>query len=134
MEATDKIKETGLKVTPQRKAVYEAMMELHHAPIEAIIAHLQSKGMDMTLSTVYRILDSFCKTGLLSQVYHPHTNQCNYDITVHSHHHLYDGKQIVDYEDPELTKMIRLYLEQKNRISDKIDEIQVQIIVNKSLT
>ena len=34
MEGTDKIREAGLKLTPQRKAVYEAMTELRHAPIE----------------------------------------------------------------------------------------------------
>ena len=28
MEGTDKIREAGLKLTPQRKAVYEAMTEL----------------------------------------------------------------------------------------------------------
>ena len=43
MEAIDKIREAGLKLTPQRKAVYEAMMELRHAPIEAIISCVQSK-------------------------------------------------------------------------------------------
>ena len=106
MEAIDKIREAGLKLTPQRKAVYEAMMELRHAPIEAIISCVQSKDKEITLSTVYRILDSFYKAGLLSQVYHPQTNKCYYDITVHSHHHLFYGQQIVDYEDPELTQLI----------------------------
>ena len=61
MEGTDKIREAGLKLTPQRKAVYEAMTELRHAPIEEIISSVQSKDKEITLSTVYRILDSFCK-------------------------------------------------------------------------
>ena len=51
MEAIDKIREAGLKLTPQRKAVYEAMMELRHAPIEAIISCVQSKDKEITLST-----------------------------------------------------------------------------------
>ena len=63
MEAIDKIREAGLKLTPQRKAVYEAMMELRHAPIEAIISCVQSKDKEITLSTVYRILDSFYKAS-----------------------------------------------------------------------
>lgn len=71
MEGTDKIREAGLKLTPQRKAVYEAMTELRHAPIEEIISCVQSKDKEITLSTVYRILDSFCKAGLLSLVCHP---------------------------------------------------------------
>ena len=48
MEAIDKIREAGLKLTPQRKAVYEAMMELRHAPIEAIISCVQSKDKEIT--------------------------------------------------------------------------------------
>lgn len=50
MEGTDKIREAGLKLTPQRKAVYEAMTELRHAPIEEIISCVQSKDKEITLS------------------------------------------------------------------------------------
>ena len=134
METTDKIREVGLKLTPQRKAVYEAMMELRHAPIESIISCVQSKDKEITLSTVYRILDSFCKTGLLSLVCHPETGKCYYDITVHNHHHLFNGQQIIDYEDPELTRLIQQYLGKKNLASADIGKIQVQIILNKCLT
>lgn len=134
MEKIDKIREAGLKLTPQRKAVYEAMIELRHAPIEAIISSVQSKDQEITLSTVYRILDSFCKAGLLSLVCHPETGKCYYDITVHEHHHLFDGQQIMDYEDPELTRIIQQYLENKNLVSADIGKIQVQITLNKRLT
>lgn len=134
METTDKIREVGLKLTPQRKAVYEAMMELRHAPIESIISCVQSKDKEITLSTVYRILDSFCKAGLLSLVCHPETGKCYYDITVHNHHHLFNGQQIMDYEDPELTLLIQQYLGKKNLASADIGKIQVQIILNKCLT
>lgn len=134
METTDKIREVGLKLTPQRKAVYEAMMELRHAPIESIISCVQSKDKEITLSTVYRILDSFCKAGLLSLVCHPETGKCYYDITVHNHHHLFNGQQIMDYEDPELTRLIQQYLGKKNLASADIGKIQVQIILNKCLT
>lgn len=134
METTDTIRKAGLKMTPQRRAVYEAMMELRHAPIEAIIAKVQSKDKEMTLSTIYRVLDSFCKAGILSLVCHPETGKCNYDITVHEHHHLFDGEQIMDYDDAELTRLIRQYLESHNIPADDIEKIQVQITLNKSFT
>lgn len=134
METTDKIREAGLKLTPQRKVVYEAMMELRHAPIESIIACVQSKDEGMTLSTVYRVLDSFCKANLLSLVCHPETGKCYYDITVREHHHMFDGEQIVDYEDKELTRLIQQYLEAHNIALADIDKIQVQITLNKCLT
>lgn len=134
MKTTDRIREAGLKLTPQRRAVYEAMMELRHAPIEAIIACVQAKDKEITLSTVYRILDSFCKANLLSLVCHPETGKCHYDITVREHHHLFDGEKIVDYEDTELTRLIQQYLERHNITAADIDKIQVQITLNKSLT
>lgn len=134
MESTDKIRKAGLKLTPQRKAVYEAMTELRHATLESIISYVQSKDEGITLSTIYRILDSFCNAGVLSLVCHPETGKCYYDITVHEHHHLFDGQQIVDYEDPDLTLLVRQYLEKKNLSSTDIDKIQVQIILNKCST
>ena len=42
MESTEIIKNAGLKITPQRKVVYEVMMELHHAAIDEIIKCVQS--------------------------------------------------------------------------------------------
>lgn len=43
MESTEIIKNAGLKITPQRKVVYEVMMELRHAAIDEIIKCVQSK-------------------------------------------------------------------------------------------
>ena len=134
MNTTDKIREAGLKSTPQRKTVYESMIELQHAPIEVIISHVQSKDKEITLCTVYRILNSFCKANLLSLVCHPETGKCYYDITVHEHHHIFEGEQIMDYEDQELTHLIQQYLEAHNIASTDIDKIQVQITLNKCLT
>lgn len=64
MESTEIIKNAGLKITPQRKVVYEVMMELRHAAIDEIIKCVQSKDNEITISTIYRILDSFCKANL----------------------------------------------------------------------
>ena len=61
MESTGIIKNAGLKITPQRKVVYEVMMELRHAAIDEIIKSVQSKDNEITISTIYRILDSFAR-------------------------------------------------------------------------
>lgn len=58
MESTEIIKNAGLKITPQRKVVYEVMMELRHAAIDEIIKCVQSKDNEITISTIYRILDT----------------------------------------------------------------------------
>ena len=110
METVNKIRDAGLKVTPQRKNVYEVMM----------------------LSTIYRILDSFCKAGILSLVCHPGTGKCYYDICVTEHHHLFYGAEVTDYMAPELTGMIREYLLRRNFDPREIEKIQVQITLNKN--
>ena len=46
------------------KGCLRGHMELRHAPIEVIIAKVQSKDKAMTLSTIHRVLDSFCKAGI----------------------------------------------------------------------
>ncbi len=103
----DKIKDAGLKITPQRKAVYEAMMELRHATVDEIIQHVQAMDSGITVSTIYRILDSFCKAHILALVFHPDLGKSYYDITTTNHHHVLDGKKIVDYIDDDLTEMIK---------------------------
>lgn len=130
VESIENIKNAGLKVTPQRKAVYEAMMELRHATIDEIIKYVQSKDSEITVSTIYRILDSFCKASLLSLVFHPEMGKSYYDITVTEHHHIFEGQQIMDYMDDGLTELIRQYLKDNIFASVDINKIQVQISVN----
>lgn len=131
MDATSILRAAGLKVTPQRKAVYEAMMELRHAPIESVIERVQARDGGITVSTVYRILDSFCKAGVLGLVSRPDTGKCYYDITATEHHHIFEGKEIVDYMDPELSRLVRQYLHEHHPASGDIDRVQVQIVINK---
>lgn len=132
MEKVDKIRDAGLRLTPQRKSIYEVMMRLGHATMDEIVAEVQKKDSSMTLSTVYRILDSFHEAGLLSLVFHPETGRCYYDVSVTEHHHVFDGKQITDYADPELTRMIREYLRRRHFDPEVIEKIQVQITLNKN--
>lgn len=130
MESVDRIKETGLKLTPQRKIIYEIMMKLGHATVEDITSLAHSEGNEMTVSTVYRILDSFCNAGLLSRISGPESGKCYYDITTHEHSHVFYGHKIVDYDDSALTGMIREYLQDKGDIPGEISRIQIQITVN----
>lgn len=128
-----RIKEAGLKLTPQRREVYEAMMQLRHATVEDIIERVQSRNKEVTVSTIYRILDSFCSANILSFIYHPDTGKCYYDITVAEHHHLFDGTTIEDYADSELSRLIREYLERNNFSVEEIGKIQVQVTLKKNV-
>ena len=94
-----------------------------------ILLHLQVE-FSITISTIYRILDSFCKANLLSLVFHPEVGKSYYDITVTEHHHIFEGESILDYMDEGLTELIRQYLKEKNFASVDISRIQVQITIN----
>ncbi|MCF0173378.1 MAG: transcriptional repressor [Bacteroidales bacterium] len=129
MESFDIIKAAGLKLTPQRKAVYKSMMKLRHARLEEIVEDLKQEYDNLTLSTVYRVLDSFCKAGLLSLVCRPDTGECYYDITTEGHHHLFDRGSIVDYCDDNLTRLVQEYIRENRPDIRDIEKIQVQITI-----
>ena len=49
MESTEIIKNAGLKITPQRKVVYEVMIELRQAAIDEIIKCVQNIDNKITI-------------------------------------------------------------------------------------
>lgn len=129
MNTGEIIKQAGLKATPQRKIVYELMMELGHSQIDEIIARVRQQNPEVTISTVYRILDSFCETGLLSKMHHPN-GKCFYDITPSDHHHVFINSTVIDYVDPELTELIKNHLKGDLFNHLDIEKISIQIFVN----
>ena len=129
MNTGEIIKKAGLKATPQRKMVYEIMMKLGHSPIDEIITQVQQQNPEITLSTVYRILDMFYKAGLLSRMNHPN-GKCYYDITPSAHHHVFKDDQVIDYIDPELTELIKNQLKGDLFNELEIEKISIQIFVN----
>ncbi|MCL1936885.1 MAG: transcriptional repressor [Candidatus Azobacteroides sp.] len=130
MNTGEIIKKAGLKATLQRKTVYELMTRLGHSSIDEIIAGVRQQNPEVTISTVYRILDSFCKAGLLSKMNHPN-GKYYYDITPSEHHHIFMNNEIIDYMDPELTALIKNHLKKKSfKYLDAINKVCVQISVN----
>ncbi|MDR0436941.1 MAG: transcriptional repressor [Bacteroidales bacterium] len=130
MKISKILNRVGLKATPQRRMIYEIMFELGHSSIDDIITKVNQKSPEMTLSTIYRILDSFSEVGLVSKLSYPN-GKCFYDITVYEHYHIFKDNQIIDYIDPELTTLIRNHLEEKSfEHFDSIERISIQIAVN----
>jgi len=132
MSSGEIIRKAGLKSTPQRKMIYEIMAQLGHSSIDDVIVRVQQKSPEMTLSTIYRILDSFCKAGLLSKINHPN-GKCHYDVTILEHQHVFMDNEVIDYTDSDLTALVRNHLEEKSfKLLDSIQKISIQIIVNRS--
>src|SRR5215469_4814710 len=105
MKTGDMIKKAGLKATPQRKMVYEIMMGLRHSSMDEIFERVRRQNPEINISTIYRILDTFCISGLISKINHP-DGKCFYDINPSAHHHVFLDNEVIDYIDPELTELI----------------------------
>lgn len=108
------IRNSGLKVTPQRIAVYEAMCGLGHASADMILSKVGEKHPSLTVATVYNILESFEKQGILSRLSGPDTKMY-FDIATHPHCHLYcqESGTYIDYRDRELERILEEYLSRK---------------------
>ena len=125
------IKNAGLKATPQRKMIYELMTKLGHSTIDEIIAGVQQQSSEFTVSTVYRILESFCNAGLVSKMSHPN-GKCFYDVTLEEHCHVFMNNEITDYIDSDLLTLIKNRLKEKSfKYLDSIEKISLQIVVKQ---
>ena len=59
----------GLRVTPQRLAVYRILAEeTTHPTADAVHARLRPRMPSLSLATVYRVLESFAEQGLIRRV------------------------------------------------------------------
>ena len=128
----DKLQEKGLKITPQRVAIYEAIVTLsNHPTAENVIEYIKSNHPNISVGTVYKVLDSLVEKELLRKV-KTEKDIMRYDAVLHNHHHLYCSKtdRIEDYEDEKLSKLINKYFE-KNKIKNfSVQDIKLQITGN----
>ncbi|MHC1706041.1 MAG: Fur family transcriptional regulator [Bacteroidales bacterium] len=125
-----KLTEKGLKVTPQRMAIMEAIFKLHNHPTaEQIIEYIRRYHPNIATATVYKVLDAFVASGLIQRV-KTAKDSMRYDGILESHHHLYcsDSDRIEDYHDQELNELLSGYFEKKGIPDFKIEDIKLQII------
>lgn len=125
----EQLKQKGLKVTPQRMAIYEAVTKLkNHPTAENVIDYIKKNHPNISVATVYKVLDSLVENQLLKKVKND-KDIMRYDAFTQKHHHLYcaETEKIEDYEDPELDKLITEYFSRKKIKGFKIKDISLQI-------
>lgn len=123
------LKQKGLKVTPQRVAIYEAIVKLkNHPTAENISDNIKKNHPNISVGTVYKVLDSLVENQLLKRV-KSEKDVMRYDAILQQHHHLYcsETERIEDFEDPELDQLITDYFKQKKIKGFKINEVTLQI-------
>lgn len=125
----DKLKEKGLKVTPQRVAIYEAIIKLkNHPTAENIIDYIKINHPNISVGTVYKVLDSLTENNLLKKV-KTERDIMRYDAVFSNHHHLYcsETDRIEDFEDEKLNELINDYFKSNKIKNFKIQDIKLQI-------
>jgi Fur family transcriptional regulator, peroxide stress response regulator len=123
------LSEKGLKVTPQRIAVIEAVSELkHHPTADKIIDFIKKNHPNIAIGTVYNILDTYVEKGIINRV-KTERDVMHYDAILENHHHLYclESDRIEDYFDEELDKMLEKYFAKKKIPGFEIEDIKLQL-------
>lgn len=128
-EIATKLSEKGLRVTPQRIAIMGAIIKLNNHPTaENIIAYIKEYHPNISVGTVYKVLDSFVENNLLKKV-KTESGIMRYDPLQSGHHHLYceETDRIEDFEDENLDKLIADYLNKKGIKNFNVQSIQLHI-------
>lgn len=125
-----KLAEKNLKVTPQRIAVLEAVNALkNHPTAEAIITSVRERNSNISVATVYKVLEVLVESGLIRKV-KTEKDVMRYDGITVPHHHIYssDSEKIEDYFDDELNDLLNCYFKNKKLPGFHIEEIKLHIV------
>jgi len=124
------LKNSNLKVTPQRMAVLEALNNLKgHPTTDKIKEYVAVNHPHIAVGTVYKTLETFVEKGLVKKV-KTDKDVMRYDAVLDKHHHLYceDSEYIEDFFDEELNAMLENYFLKKKIPNFKVKDVKLQII------
>ncbi|MGD2034260.1 MAG: transcriptional repressor [Bacteroidales bacterium] len=124
-----KLSEKGLKVTPQRISILEAVYNLkNHPTTENIIHYIRESHPNIATGTVYKVLETLVEYQLIRKV-KTDKDIMRYDGVAEKHHHLYCSEcdVIEDYFDEELDELLKNYFNKKQLTGFKIEDIILQI-------
>jgi Fur family peroxide stress response transcriptional regulator len=119
-----------LRITPQRVAVLDVILNLDtHPSAETIAEFVRINYPHVPLGTIYKILDIFVEKEIISRV-KTEDGIIRYDPIMEKHHHLYcsDSDEIEDYYDSDLNKLLEDYFSNKQIPNFTINDIRLQII------
>jgi Fur family ferric uptake transcriptional regulator len=101
----------GMRMTPQRQLVLDAVRELEHATPEQICEHVQRVAPAVNITTVYRTLELLDELNLVRHTHLGH-GAPSYSTQAHQHVHLVchrcgEVSEIPTEELGELTEQLR---------------------------
>lgn len=106
-EAVEKLKSSGVRITPQRHAILEYLIEsMSHPTADEIYKALESKFPNMSVATVYNNLRVFKKVGLVNEMTYGDSSS-RFDFVTTNHYHIICEKcgDIKDFHYPGLDEI-----------------------------
>ncbi len=128
-EIAKNIQTAGLKVTPQRVAVVQALDKLNHPGAEDIYKEVSHQIPGLSPATVYNILEALVSKELIKKV-PTETGIMKYDAVSEHHHHIYckQSNRMDDYFDPELDNLLQDYFQRKKIKGFEIREMKLHLL------
>ena len=123
------LRDAGMKVTPQRHAILEAVHQLkNHPSADQVIDYIREIHPGIATGTVYNVLDVLVEKGLIRRV-KTEKDAMRYDAITETHHHIYcaESDRIEDYFDDELDDLLQAYFLKKDLGGFDIQAISLQI-------
>ncbi|SFM44819.1 Fur family transcriptional regulator, peroxide stress response regulator [Gracilibacillus orientalis] len=106
-EAVDKLKSSGVRITPQRHAVLEFLLNAEtHPTADDIYKALEGKFPNMSVATVYNNLRVFREIGLVRELPYGDSSS-RFDCNTSKHYHIICDScgKIVDFHYPSLDEV-----------------------------
>jgi len=128
-EIVKAIQESGLKVTPQRVSVIQALEKLDHPRAEDIFREVSQQIPGLSPATVYNTLEALVRKKIIRKV-HTEADVMRYDAVPDQHHHLYcmQSDRMDDYFDPELDQLLNEFFKKKKIKGFKLKEVKLQLM------
>lgn len=109
-EAIDALKSTGVRITPQRHAILEFLIQsMIHPTADDIYKALEGNFPNMSVATVYNNLRVFREIGLVKELTYGDASS-RFDFVTNDHYHVIcdDCGKIVDFHYPGLDEVEHL--------------------------
>jgi len=100
-------RERKLVLTPQRRAILRAVLDLDdHPTADRVHAILGRRRVRVSRATVFRTLESFARLGVITKACHPGIS-VRYDSRTDRHHHLVclSCDRVIDVSDARLDSL-----------------------------
>ncbi|MGB2991995.1 MAG: peroxide-responsive transcriptional repressor PerR [Paenisporosarcina sp.] len=109
-DALETLKSTGVRITPQRHAILEFLIQsMIHPTADDIYKALEAKFPNMSVATVYNNLRVFRESGLVKELTYGDSSS-RFDFVTNDHYHIICDScgKIVDFHYPGLDEVEHL--------------------------